>query len=41
MSQYVAPKGRRVLTAAQTADLLRSLTPGQRAALAKPGQRLA
>lgn len=38
---YVAPKGRRILTAAQTAELLRSLSPRQRAFLATPGQRLA
>lgn len=38
---YTAPKGRRPLTAAQTAALLASLTPGQRDFLEKPGQRLA
>ena len=41
MSAYVAPKGRRTLTAAQTAALLASLTEAQRDHLAKPGQRLA
>ena len=40
-SAYMAPKGRRTLTASQTAALLRSLTPGQRAALERTGQRLA
>jgi hypothetical protein len=40
-TQYVAPRGRRTLTASQTVDLLKSLTPAQRTFLAQAGQRLA